>query len=123
MRDHFPGSRITTRQTEELLGEVFRILDFNQTEEGRLPWADASIFDWRIEAQLPYYLIYQHPVHEYMNKGYYTGGKELKDFLAQRINPERGEGSDVWILPMAADWVIGCNHDGCIFYKTMHQPG
>ena len=115
----FPGYPLASPETEGLLGRVRQILEVHSLLTGGLPRVDSSLFAQQLQDNRRYYLLYSHPLQASKNKGFYTRGDELKAFLAASICPERGEGRDVWILPMSLDWTIGCNSNGEIFFKRL----
>lgn len=62
-----------------------------------------------------YYLLYKHPIHDYLDKLFEVNRDELIFFMKERIIPDRGEGLDIIVCSKDFSELIVCNHDGEIY--------
>jgi hypothetical protein len=112
-RDIFPEPRLLVAFTERLLKQAHAYWAQSQAAH---TWHTVTleVFDTHLHANDTYFLLYEHPIHVYLNRGYQTLGQPLKEWLAKHIELGGKVGLDIWILPEKQDWLIGCNHNGDI---------
>ena len=113
-RDIFPEPRLPIASTASLLELAHSRWDQSKTAH---TWqiASSEVFDNYLLPSATYFLLYEHPVHTYLNRGYQTLGQSLKEWLDKQMELNGEVGLDIWILPEHQDWIIGCNHNGNIF--------
>lgn len=62
-----------------------------------------------------YYLLYNHPIHDYMRRVYLVDKLELVEYLKDNINYRTGDGKNVIISDFDFLTVMIFNHDGECF--------
>lgn len=117
----FPGNKITENKTEIMFRVVAQInLDKDIiTGEGE-KWErvdDVNCISRILSDSESYYLLYKHPVHEYLDQLYLSKGDELISFIYDRIKPDRLEGLDITIASEDFILLVVCNHDGEIYMR------
>ena len=113
-RDIFPALHLDTVFTATLLKEIHRHVE-NYRNTGNWLRTDVGVFkDYLIDNE-SYYLIYEHPMHIYLNRGYQSTKLDLQQFIDKRIELSGDIGLDIWVLPVNKNWLISCNHDDDIF--------
>jgi hypothetical protein len=113
-RDVFPAPRLERTDTKSLLATAHERWQQELLTDSR-ERVTAAVFEQLLLDTATYYVLYEHPVHEYLHRAYQTDGRQLKVFLAQRLNPRGGVGLDLWILSLQAPWLLACTHDNEIY--------
>lgn len=109
-RDVFPTPRLGITLTNSLLATAHERWQQGQLTDSR-ERATAAVFEQLLLDAATYYVLYEHPIHDYLNRAYQTDGQQLKVFLAERLNPKGGVGLDLWILSLQEHWLLACTHD------------
>lgn len=113
-----PGRQLETAHFNKLL-EQAHYLVHSGAEDGSLFEADASIFEELNESA--YYVVYEHPVHQFLHRAFLAEAAHLQTFITERILPVSTPGYTLWLLPLSLEWVIGCTEDGDILFKSSHS--
>jgi hypothetical protein len=112
--DIFPAPRLESTYTNALLATAHKRWQQGQLTDSR-ERATAAVFTQLLLDADTYYVLYEHPVHDYLTRAYQTDGRQLKVFLAERLNPKGGVGLDLWILSLQEQWLLACTHDDDIY--------
>jgi hypothetical protein len=78
----------------------------------------AVVFERLLLDAATYYVVYEHPMHDYLNRAYQTDGRQVKVFLTEQLNQKGGVGLDLWILSLQEHWLLACTHDDDIYAIT-----
>ncbi|MGI4734903.1 MAG: hypothetical protein ACRYG7_06950 [Janthinobacterium lividum] len=113
-RDVFPAPRLDITYIKPLLTTAHERWQQGLLADSR-ERVTAAVFEQLLLDATIYYVLYEHPVHEYLNRAYQTDGRALKVFLAERLNPKGGIGIDLWILSLEEHWLLACTHDDDIY--------
>lgn len=115
----FPGIRINDNKNETKLS-ILNGLNPNNIApiDNMKSWIriDEGVYELGIfEKYEEFYLLYKHPVHEYMDKLFDVSRDDLVQFMKNRINSKRCEGIDIIVCSKDFSSLIVCNHDGEIY--------
>jgi hypothetical protein len=113
-RDVFPAPRLGVTLTNSLLATAHERWQQGQLTDSR-EQVTATVFKQLLVDAATYYVLYEHPIHSYLNRAYQTDGQQLRVFLAERLNPKGGVGLDLWILSLREHWLLACTHDNDIY--------
>jgi hypothetical protein len=115
----FPGRRIVLN-AESLISASLSQLN----PEGTIPienlqnWVKVNnnIYEMDIFSDhSSLYLIYKHPIHDYLDRLYWVDREVLIEFMKERIDPDKEEGLDIIIVIPNSHIIVVCNHDGEIY--------
>ncbi|MGY2134869.1 hypothetical protein ACW9KT_21745 [Hymenobacter sp. HD11105] len=110
-----PGTALSCEDSHNLILQIQHRVNMG-VEADTIMEADASIIE---ELSEPfYYLVYEHPNHNFLNRAYDTGNAQLKAFLKQYGEHTGAPNMDVWVLPHSLDWLVLCSHEGEFFYHS-----
>lgn len=115
-----PGNRIQSNNKEKIQKVILTRINANNGDNysNINSWkrVDNDIYESSvIKKNEDFYILYIHPIHEYMNKLFETKVDVLIEFMKKYINYERGDGIDIVIATKDFNELIVCNHDGEIF--------
>lgn len=111
----FPGQEITINKSS-IIAHINDNLDSVNKSIHHWIRMDERIYDDDVINDYDvFYLFYNHPVHDYLNKLFLTNKDQLLSFMKERINFEREEGIDIIVMPNDFSKRIICNHDGEIY--------
>jgi hypothetical protein len=113
-RDVFPAPRLGVTLTGSLLATAHERWQQGLLTDSR-EQVTATVFEQLLVDAAIYYVLYEHPLHSYLNRAYQTDGRQLKVFLAERLNVKGGVGLDLWILSLQEQWLLACTHDDDIY--------
>jgi len=116
-RDVFPAPRLGLTPTNSLLATAHERWQQGMLTESR-ERVTAGVFEQLLMDAATYYVLYEHPIHDYLNRAYQTDGRQLKVFLAEQLNQKGGVGLDLWILSLQKHWLLACTHDNDIYAIT-----
>ncbi|NPC94280.1 hypothetical protein HOO54_19175 [Bacillus sp. WMMC1349] len=115
----FPGTKVIKNEDEIKKELNYKINPQNINPINNiLNWVklDKKIYSSGVlEKYEDFYLYYTHPIHDYLDKLFFTSYDDLIKFLKDRIDPDRGEGLDLIISSKDYETIIVCNHDGEIY--------
>ena len=116
-----PGKRINNK--DELKKITQRMLKHINPEkkssyEALLTWVriDKNIYqkDW-LRSEQEFYLLFKHPVHDYLDSLFIVNGNTLSKFMKDNIDVDRMEGVDLIVTSHDFLHSFVCNHDGEIY--------
>lgn len=116
-RDVFPAPRLGIFPTNSLLTSAHERWQQGLLTNSR-ERVTAAVFEQLLVNAATYYVLYEHPIHNYLNRAYQTDGQKLKVFLAKQLNQKGGVGLDLWILSLQEQWLLVCTHDDDIYAVT-----
>lgn len=116
----FPGNKIVDAEAESVIEKINNVQNpYNiSVSESIKSWTLISDVDYAVELLKRcswYYLFYEHPMHQYLNKLFLVEREDVASFFKNRINPKKMVGMDITIASKDFSLVITCNHDGDIF--------
>lgn len=116
----FPGTKLVGVEAERVINKINSVQNpYNiSNSENIRSWINITDVGYAVElmeAYPLYYLLYEHPVHQYLNKLFLVERVDAISFFKSKINPGKMEGIDVTIASKDFLLVITCNHDGDIF--------
>lgn len=119
MSDIFPGTKINNN-TKEIVSNILKVINPKNLKpiENVKTWirVDEKIYESdMLLNNKDFYLLYKHPVHEYLDKLFEVSRDELIDFMKDRIYPDKEEGIDIIVSTKNFSRIIVCNHDGEIY--------
>lgn len=113
-RNRLPGTALSPEDSHNLILQVQHMVNTGVQADTILK-ADASIID---ELSEPfYYLVYEHPNHDFLNRAYNTDVAQLQALLKQYVEPTGAPNMDVWVLPHSVEWLVYCSHEGELFFQ------
>ena len=113
-RNRLPGTALSSEDSHKLILQVQHMVNTGVQADTILK-ADASIID---ELSEPfYYLVYEHPNHDFLNRAYNTDVAQLQALLKQYVEPTGAPNMDVWVLPHSVEWLVYCSHEGELFFQ------
>ena len=118
----FPGIEIINFDKEKIIFKIESVSDPNNISITRI---DNEVYNLEIfEKYKTFYLFYDHPVHDFLDKLFMTDRDDLIKFMKERVSPERGDGFDMIVVPKNdfSEMII-CNHDGDIFLAYQNKIG
>ncbi|WP_224249865.1 hypothetical protein [Hyalangium gracile] len=108
-----------TLLTRDAATEVLKRIEAELGQSTAYDWQPVSVdtaLAW-IE-RLPseeFYLYYQHPVHDFMDRCSRVEKDTALRFVEERFALEQGEGVDLYLTPLNFSTVFAGNHDGRLF--------
>ena len=108
-----PGRRLNSVEQARLFEQVHYMIAQGR-QNNTMYEADNLIFNDLSDAN--YYLVYEHPIHDFLYRAYYADLTSLKIFLAKYITSQKSD-LNIGILPLSLKWLIGCNREGKFFLR------
>lgn len=109
----FPGKRISSSQEAEFIEKVYATLERNSFKLLNCYDFQEVLLDF---TKSKIYLLYNHPIHDFMRKVFAVSKYDVITFLLQNINPALGDGIDLIIFDDSVKQLLLFNHDGDSFY-------
>lgn len=115
----FPGTRIQGDDVEKIRKKILHEINPKNkpTIDNIKAWnrIDNEIYATNALTAKEYYLLYEHPIHDYLCKLFVTQNIELIKFMQERIDVETGDGLDIIISSTDYKKILVVNHDGEIY--------
>jgi hypothetical protein len=115
VRHHIPGQELGTEYIGKLLQQVRHMVD-KGIQNKSLVEVDISILEQLVEPT--YYLVYEHPIHDFLHRAYDTQLGQLKAFICQYNNAIPALKTGVWVLPHSLEWLILCTEGDLFFHAS-----
>ena len=113
-RNTLPGTALPFEDGHNLILQLQHMVNTGERADS-ISKADASLIE---ELSEPfYYLVYEHPIHDFLNRVYDTDVAQLQALLKQYVEPTGAPNMDVWVLPHSIEWLVYCSHEGELFFQ------
>jgi len=114
-RYHIPGQVLETGYVNKLLQQV-RQMVAKSIQNKSLAEVDTSLLEQLVEPA--YYVVYEHPIHDFLHRAYDTEISQLKSFIYQYTNTIPVHARGIWILPHSLEWLILCTEGDLFFMRA-----
>ncbi|GAA4502373.1 hypothetical protein GCM10023172_25680 [Hymenobacter ginsengisoli] len=114
-RHRIPGQELATEYANKLVQQIRHMVDKGLQSESLIKIAP-SLLEQLVEPT--YYVVYEHPTHEFLHRAYNTKLSLLKSFTQQYSEDITTSKTDAWILSQSLEWFILCSTDGMFFYAN-----
>ena len=114
-KNQLPGRRLTVEDQHKIFEQIQHMID-SGIQTDTLFKADASLFEQLTEPA--YYLVYEHPVHSFLNRAYDTERQQVNSFLNQQTEAATAPGTNIFVMPHHLEWLILCLGNGDILVKS-----
>ncbi|MCZ4500953.1 MAG: hypothetical protein JWQ74_3508 [Marmoricola sp.] len=108
-----PGKRLGAESQQKLFEQIQHMVDRARQEDAMLE-VDASIVEQLSEPV--YYIVYEHLVHDFLNRAYDTESRLVQAFITERIALKTAPGMTFFILPHHLEWLLVCLNDGDLVF-------
>lgn len=113
-RNTLPGTALPFEEGHNLILQIQHMVNTGERADS-ISKADASLIEKLSEPF--YYLVYEHPNHDFLNRAYNTDVAQLQALLKRYVEPAGAPNMDVWVLPHSVEWLLYCSHEGELFFQ------
>ncbi|MCI1187013.1 hypothetical protein MON38_06250 [Hymenobacter sp. DH14] len=117
-KNSLPGRRLANENQHKIFEQIQHMINVGMETE-TLFEADSSLFEQLTESA--YYLVYEHPVHSFLNRAYDAEGEEVSSFLKRLTETPTTSGPNIFVLPHHLEWLILCLGNGDILVKPVEE--
>jgi len=115
-KNRLPGTALHFDESHNLILQIQHMVNMG-IQADTMAKAAASPFIEQL-SEPSYYLVYEHPNHDFLNRAYDTDGVQVKVLINRYIEPTGAPNMDVWVLPHGFEWLMFCGRDGELFYQS-----
>jgi hypothetical protein len=110
-----PGQGLKTEYVTKLVQQIRQMVDKGIQHES-LVRVDNSLLEQLIEPT--YYIVYEHPLHDFLHRAYDTELSQVKAFLYQYNEFTPALSIGIWILPHSLEWLLLRTEEELVFYAS-----
>ena len=114
-RHRIPGQGLAADYVSKLVHQIRHMAQKGLQAES-LVKVDPSLFGQLDEPT--YYVVYEHPMHDFLHRAYITELLPLKALLGQYDETFTTPKISIWVLPQSLAWFIFCSPEELIFYAS-----
>ena len=115
-KNRLPGTALRFDESNNLMLQIQHMVSLGAQAETMDKAATSPFVEQLSEPS--YYVVYEHPNHDFLNRAYDTDSVQVKALINRYIEPTGAPNMDVWVLPHGFEWLVFCGRDGELFYQS-----